>query len=100
MLVKGWYADMSIRVRFEQFRSQRSFRVTLAENLKRLRLERFLSQAELAQRAGMSKATIIRLEAGTGAPYGRTIRQLAEALDVEPRELATPAELAEVKRAA
>ena len=34
------------------------------ENLRRLRLERFLSQAELARRAGLHALTITRLEAG------------------------------------
>jgi transcriptional regulator with XRE-family HTH domain len=57
------------------------------ENLRRLRRERFLSQAELARRAGRHALTTARLGAGAAAPATRTVRALAEALGVEPREL-------------
>ena len=70
------------------------------DNLRRLRLERFLSQAELARRSGLSKFTLNRLEAGDQAPTSRTVRLLAAALEVPPAELATPEELAERKAAA
>ena len=72
--------------------------MAFAENLRRLRLEQFLSQAELARRAGLHALTITRLEAGTTAPSTRTVRALADALSVEPRELATPHEVAELRR--
>ena len=65
-----------------------------ADNLRRLRLERFLSQAELARRAEMHAITITRLEAGVQAPTTRTVRALAEALEVQPRDLAAPHEVA------
>src|SRR5581483_3164925 len=68
------------------------------ENLRRLRLERFLSQADLARRAGMHPITLTRLEAGSGAPSTRSVRALAEALGVEPSALATPDEVAELRR--
>jgi transcriptional regulator with XRE-family HTH domain len=68
--------------------------VAFAENLRRLRLERFLSQAELARTAGMHAITITRLEAGDHAPTTRTVRALAGALGVELRELASPDEVA------
>jgi transcriptional regulator with XRE-family HTH domain len=71
-----------------------------AENLRRLRQEQFLSQAELAKRAGVSKLTVQRLEAGTTLPYAKTVRQLAEALSVPPADLAHPSEVAEAKRVA
>ncbi len=66
--------------------------------LRRLRQQRFLSQAELARRAGLHKLTIQRLEAGKTAPYARTIRQLAAALGVPPEQLALPNEVAEARR--
>jgi transcriptional regulator with XRE-family HTH domain len=69
-----------------------------AENLRQLRLGQFLSQAELARRAGVHALTITRLEAGATAPATRTVRALADALGVEPRELATPREVAELRR--
>ena len=68
--------------------------MSFADNLRRLRLERFLSQAELARRAGMHAITITRLEAGDQAPTTRTVRALAEALEVQPRDLASPDEVA------
>jgi transcriptional regulator with XRE-family HTH domain len=72
--------------------------MAFAENLRRLRLEQFLSQAELARRARLHALTITRLEAGSTAPSTRTVRALADALGVEPRDLATPAEVAELRR--
>ena len=68
------------------------------DNLRRLRLERFLSQAELARRADLHALTITRLESGLSAPSTRTVRALAEALTVQPRELASPNEVAELRR--
>ena len=69
-----------------------------AENLRRRRIEHFLSQGELARRAGVHAVTITRLEAGTSVPSMRTVRALAAALGIEPRELADPEEVAEVRR--
>jgi len=68
------------------------------ENLRQLRLDGFLSQAELARRAGLHALTVTRLEAGATAPSTRTVRALAAALGVEPRALATPNEVAELRR--
>jgi transcriptional regulator with XRE-family HTH domain len=69
-----------------------------AENLRLLRVDRFLTQAELARRAGLHALTVTRLEAGTTAPSVRTLQALARALAVEPRDLATPVEVAELRR--
>ena len=55
--------------------------------LRRLRREAALSQHELADRAGTTQETISRLERGHHAARGRTLRKLAEALGVKPREL-------------
>ena len=73
--------------------------MTFADNVRRLRHERFLSQRELAEKAGVTRITIARIEAGDYIPYPRTIRQLAAALGVLPAELIPPAEL-EKKEAA
>lgn len=59
---------------------------TLAE----LRRERFLSQAELATKANVAKATIANIELGKRTPIGRTARALAEALGVGPGEVVWP----------
>ena len=55
--------------------------------LKRLRDESLLSQRELAEMAGVSEATVFKLEKGQKA-RGSTLRKLAGALGVEPRTLA------------
>jgi transcriptional regulator with XRE-family HTH domain len=72
--------------------------MAFADNLRRLRVERFLSQRELARQAGLHAITLVRLEAGGTAPSTRTVRALAQALGVEPRELTTPDEVAELRR--
>ncbi|MDP4279673.1 MAG: helix-turn-helix transcriptional regulator [Dehalococcoides mccartyi] len=55
--------------------------------LKELRLSKFLSQADLAKSAGMTKETIGRLETGKHKPNFVTIRKLATALEVKPEEI-------------
>ncbi len=55
--------------------------------LKRLREERVFSQRELARLAGLTHATVWRLENGFDQARPRTIRKLAAALRVEPKEL-------------
>jgi transcriptional regulator with XRE-family HTH domain len=72
--------------------------MAFGETLRRVRLEHFFSQAELARRSGVHALTITRLETGRTAPLTRTVRALAEALGVQPGELATPAEVAEADR--
>jgi transcriptional regulator with XRE-family HTH domain len=58
-----------------------------AERLRALRGERMLSQRELARTVGTSQAVISELELGKRRAQPRTMRKLAEALGVEPREL-------------
>ncbi len=55
--------------------------------LKRLRQEQALSLRDLAERSGVAYDTINRLELGKQDAQPRTIRGLAEALGVEPKEL-------------
>ena len=57
------------------------------ERLKELRRERVLSLRELEERSGVSYNTIWRIEDGRQGAHPRTIRKLADALGVEPREL-------------
>jgi transcriptional regulator with XRE-family HTH domain len=72
--------------------------MAFADSLRRFRVERFLSQRELARRAGLHAITLTRLEAGVTAPSTRTVRALAAALGIEPRELTGPEEVAELRR--
>jgi len=55
--------------------------------LKRLRQEQALSLRDLARRSGVAYDTINRLELGKQDAQPRTIRRLAEALEVQPKEL-------------
>ena len=57
------------------------------EKLKALREARFLSHRDLARKADVSPTTVLNLEANKVEAQRRTIRKLAEALDIEPREL-------------
>ncbi len=57
------------------------------EKLKALRTEHVLTLRELAEEAGVSKDTIWRLENGHSGAYPSTIRRLAKALGVQPRDL-------------
>jgi len=56
-------------------------------NVRRLRELRALSQRELAARAKLSVTTVNRIETRQRKPIPRTVRRLAEALDVTPEEL-------------
>jgi transcriptional regulator with XRE-family HTH domain len=55
--------------------------------LRELRLDAGYSQAELAERAGLTREAISLLETGKRNPYPRTVRKLAGVLGVTPREL-------------
>jgi transcriptional regulator with XRE-family HTH domain len=58
------------------------------DSLRKVRDKRLLSQRELAERAGLSPTTILKLESGrVDEPHPRTIRKLADALEVDPAEL-------------
>lgn len=69
--------------------------MALGEQVRRLREERFLSPSELAEKAGISRNTLYRIESGQYAAYPKTIRKLAEALGVEPTALVSMEELRE-----
>jgi transcriptional regulator with XRE-family HTH domain len=56
--------------------------------LRELRLERVLSQRELAQRAGVAPKTVLDIETGKIRPHPATLRKLAAALGVDPSALA------------
>lgn len=60
----------------------------LVENIKKFRKQRKLSQEELAQKAGITYSTLIKLESGVNKnPTVKTLQQLATALDVSLDEL-------------
>jgi transcriptional regulator with XRE-family HTH domain len=61
--------------------------VLIGEELKRWRMRRALTQIQLAERCGLSPATIVRIERDQREPQPSTIRKLADALDIDPSEL-------------
>ncbi len=61
--------------------------ILLMPLLRDIREQKFLTQEELAQKAGLVVVTINRIEKGRQKPRFKTIRKLAEALEVEPREI-------------
>jgi transcriptional regulator with XRE-family HTH domain len=61
--------------------------VHIGERLKRLRTLNALTQAQLAERAGVTTATVARAERDEIEPHMTTVRKLSDALGVHPREL-------------
>ncbi len=60
-----------------------------ALRLRAWREYRAVTQAELADRAGVARRTIVGIEAGAHRPRPATVRVLAEALGVRPEQLRT-----------
>ena len=61
--------------------------VYVGDRLKNLRTLNALTQAELADRAGLTTAAVARIERDEVAPRPTTLRKLAKALSVQPRDL-------------
>ena len=57
------------------------------QKIQRLRSRRLWLIGDLAEKSGVHRNTISKLENDRGGAYPDTIRKLAEALDVEPTEL-------------
>ncbi len=55
--------------------------------LREARERAFLTQEELVERTGLTKASISRIENGLHEPRIKTVRKLAEALGVDPASL-------------
>ena len=56
--------------------------------IRELRQRKLLSQRELAEKAGVSETTIVKLEMGATKPQPRTLRKIAEALGIETEQMA------------
>jgi transcriptional regulator with XRE-family HTH domain len=56
-------------------------------HLRGLRRRAVMSQEDLAEKSGVARDTISKLETGQRGAYPSTIRKLAAGLDVEPRML-------------
>ena len=62
-------------------------KLSLAENLRKLRKKAGFTQIELSQELGVSIATLRRWEAGETAPSGTRMIELAIILEVTPEEI-------------
>lgn len=63
-----------------------------SRRIRELRKERGLTQAQLAERAGLPQSYISRLENGEHSPTAKTITKLAEGLGVSANEIDPSAE--------
>ena len=63
---------------------------SIAANIARLRLDRQLTQEQLAAKAGLSRVALGKIERGTVIPRARTLAVLATALAVPVGDLVTP----------
>ena len=63
---------------------------TIATNVARLRADRGLSQAKLAESAGVSRLALGKIERGEVMPRSATLSDLAESLEVSLADLVTP----------
>jgi transcriptional regulator with XRE-family HTH domain len=61
--------------------------IYVGERVRRLRNELALTQAELAERVGITVTALSRIERDEAQPRPKTRRRLADALGVSPREL-------------
>ena len=75
-------------MRRERHAVETSPSASFAQQLRRLRRERGLTQEELARRLGLSQSTIRSYEAGYGRPSPRRLPELARALAMPEGELA------------
>jgi transcriptional regulator with XRE-family HTH domain len=55
--------------------------------LRDVRQRKALTQQQLAERAGVNRVTIARIEGGKDEPFPTTVRKVADALGVEPDDL-------------
>ena len=65
-------------------------RVVVGRNVRRARIEKGLTQEELAERAGTSQFYVSSLEAGRRNPTVVTVFELAQALGVDHLDLLRP----------
>ena len=61
--------------------------VKIGTQVKKARERALLTQEELAERAGIGAATLNRIERDRVEPHFRTIRKIAKALGVDPKDL-------------
>lgn len=63
----------------------------VSHNLRRIRDSRNLSQADLAERASLSRPAYAAIESGASSPRVKTLMRIAEVLEVKLQDLLAPA---------
>ena len=61
--------------------------VKIGDKVKRERFAQTMTQEQLARKAGISAAALVRIERNQADPHVSTIRKLSDALGVDPRYL-------------
>ncbi len=61
--------------------------VKIGDKLKEARTNALLTQHQLAEKSGVTQAAIARIETDKAEPRFGTIRKLANALEIEPKNL-------------
>lgn len=65
-------------------------RMIIAKNARRIRLEKGLTQAQVASRLGVDRAHVSSLEQGLRNPTATTLWEIANALEIEISDLVSP----------
>jgi len=61
--------------------------ISIGMRIRQERLDAAMTQEELAEEADLATVTISKIERGEHHPHPTTVRKIAHALDVSPREL-------------
>lgn len=65
----------------------------VAANLKRIRAEKSLTQAEMSNKTGITQASLSRIESGAAWPDYQTIVSICDALKIEHTEITSHPDL-------
>jgi transcriptional regulator with XRE-family HTH domain len=63
------------------------FKNRVCENIKTMRLKKNLTQLDLASKCNIERSNLARLEAGKSSPTLKSLFLIAEALEVEVKDL-------------
>jgi transcriptional regulator with XRE-family HTH domain len=61
--------------------------VKIGDKVKRERIAQTMTQEQLARKAGISPAALVRIERNQSDPHVSTIRKVADALGIDARRL-------------
>lgn len=79
--LNNWHNEQLPDANYQTAYNELHDEFSLIEELVKARLERRMTQAQLADKAGMKQAAIARLESGESNPSYKTLARVARALD-------------------